>query len=703
MVEIKEIAAQLKAFAEKKDFEGALKYVTSPDVAATVKTIRGTDLRDAMKRTTDNRTLLAFISGVEFERVAPARAFARLEKLVRLTRANYVLNATWGLGKVKGVDDFYRRMTVDFLRAQKGHQFTFAAAADVLDVAPDDHILVRREADAPAVEAMLRDDQGEFVKAMIASYGKMPLVKLEDLAVRNGFVKSVNWKSFWEKARAKLRADKCVVIPTRRTDSIEVLKEEETYGDSWLSSFAAKTDPKLILADVREYLSQKKAEEITEEARAALGNRLQFAIVAARNVDDALYARLACQITALGYPAPSAREMRDYLWERKRYVKAAAALPAREVGAMIAFLAADDEAKERLYAAIPQFCFTAVAEIVSQFGDQVKAGTEDVYPCREAIGRYMREPKAPATLVALLVGKVEQFGKFVYENVKVDGKDIRTLKDGKLWKELPPLITLLTHAIALGEGRQAGETLKMQNIVRRLFGDRAWLEKMFSLLSPGDQALFFERFQASIAWEASTHHTTVVRMIRIVPALERHLVKVEKKKEYGGTTSFRSFALRKQEYLKLINEDMPENVRKIEFAKGFGDLSENAEYQYAKDEQRALMQKQSLMQADLERVKPSDFADATTDEVMPGVTVVISAPDGEKTYTILGEWDNDLERGVISSKTKLAENMLGKKAGDSFELPTGEDGVSTFATIREIRALSEELREWMKLPEGVGI
>ena len=45
-----------------------------------------------------------------------------------------------------------------------------------------------------------------------------------------------------------------------------------------------------------------------------------------------------------------------------------------------------------------------------------------------------------------------------------------------------------------------------------------------------------------------------------------------------------------------------------------GDLSENAEYQYAKDEQRQLMQKQTLMQADLEAVKPSDFSDATTDE-----------------------------------------------------------------------------------------
>jgi len=214
--------------------------------------------------------------------------------------------------------------------------------------------------------------------------------------------------------------------------------------------------------------------------------------------------------------------------------------------------------------------------------------------------------------------------------------------------------------------------------------------------------LFFERFQASIAWDPSTHHTTVVRMTKIVPSLETHVVRVEKKKEYARVTSYRSFGLKKREYLKLINEDMPENVRKIEFAKGFGDLSENAEYQYAKDEQRALMQKQTVMQAELEAVKPGDFADATTDEVMPGVTVVIAAKDGEKTWTILGEWDNDLEKGILSSKTRVAQNMMGKKVGEDFELPDAEGSVS-FATVREIRPLSDEIRNWMKLPEGIQI
>ena len=671
MADTQALVGQLAECAEKQDFEGAFKLVRE-NREELAKSLSPAGVKDALKKTTSDRLLLSFLDAVGFGARPLEETLVRLEKLLSFAPGSLVLSKAWGLGTVKKLDYFYRRVTVDF-KTKKGHQFTYDAAIDMLTSAPEDHILVKRQADPAAFEALLKEKPGEFVKQVLKSYGDMPITRLEDVCVANGFVKSVNWKPFWDNARAELKGDKLVEIPAKRADPICLKASAEDYGDGWLTAFSHETDPKLILAAVREFVQQGKFKTADEATKQKVGERLVFAVTAARKVDDALYARLACQVTELGFAQPPATEMRDYLWERKRFVKAAATLPAREVGAMIAFLASDDAAKEKLYKAIPEFCFTAVTEIVGQFGKEPA--------CRAAVGAYMKEPKAPATLTTLLVGSYEKF---------------------QGWAELPPLITLLTHAIALGEGRQSGETLRMQNLVRRLFGDRKWLEKVFGWLKPEEQALFFERFQASIAWDPSTHHATVVRMTKIVPALEAHVVKVEKKREYARVTSYRSFGLRKQEYLKLINEDMPENVRKIEFAKSFGDLSENAEYQYAKDEQRALMQKQTVMQAELEAVKPGDFADATTDEVMPGVTVVVASKDGEKTWTILGEWDNDLEKGILSSKTRVAQNLLGKKVGDDFELPDADGNVS-FATVKEIKPLSDEIREWMKLPAGVQI
>ena len=678
MADTEALVKELGDFAEKRDFGGALALVRG-NLEDIKSKLQPGGVKDALKKTTNDRLLLAFLDGVQFGERPLDESLVMLEKLMAFN-ANIpgpagvkVLNGTWGLGTVKKIDYFYKRITVDF-KTKKGHQFTFAAACDMLEVAPKDHILVLRETAPEEYERLFKDSPGDFIKAVIRSNGSaMTLVRLEDYCVGNGLVKSVNWKKYWDDARAELRRDNEVVLPAKKADPIRIDTRREDYGDAWLTNFCAETDPKLILASVREYVAKGGFAKADDAVKQKIGDRLVFAVTASRKVDDALYARLACTVAELGFTTPPAAEMRAYLWERKRYVRAAAELPAREVGSMVAFLAVDDDAKAKLYASVPDFCFTAVSEVVAAFGGEPA--------CRAAMGAFMREPKAPATLTTLIVGKYEKFSD---------------------WRELPPLITILTHAIALGEGRQGGEVLKMQNIVRRLFGDRKWLEKMFGWLSPQDRALFFERFQASIAWDPSTHHATVVRMANLAPELKDHIVAVEKKKEYARVTSFRSFAARKLEYLKLINEDMPANIKRIEFAKGYGDLSENAEYQYAKDEQRALMQKQTKMQADLEAVKPGDFSDATTEEVMPGVTVVCQTPDGTKTWTILGEWDNDLEKGIISSMTRVAQNLLGKKPGDSFELPDGEGNVS-FATVKEIKPLSDEIREWMKLPDGIQI
>jgi len=677
MADTEVLVKQLNDCAEKRDFEGAFSLVRG-NQADFAKVLKPAGVRDALKKTTADRLLLSFLDGVEFGAEPLDKSLVRLEKLVYFNSKKpgdagaLVLSASWGLGKVKRIDYFYRRITVDF-RQKKGHQFSYAAATDMLELAPDDHILVKREMDSAAFEQLLKDRPGDFVKEVLKSYGDMPVTRLEDVCVANGFVKSVNWKKFWESARGELRADKLVEIPARRADPIRLKASVESYGDSWLTAFSHETDPKLILASVREYVAQGKFATADGSVKAKVEERLAFAVTAARKVDDALYARLATEVVGLGFSTPPAAAMREYLWERKRFVKAAAALPAREVGAMVAFLACDEESKARLYAAIPDLCFTAVSEIVSRFGGEAA--------CRAAAGDYMKQPKAPATLTTLIVGKYEQFME---------------------WTELPSLITILTHAIALGEGRQGGETLKMQNLVRRLFSDRKWLEKAFAWLDDSAKVLFFERFQASIAWDPSTHHAIVVRMTHIVPSLQEHFVKAEKKREYARITSYRSFAVKKAEYLKLINEDMPANVKRIEFAKGFGDLSENAEYQYAKDEQRALMQKQSVMQEELEAVKPDEFASVPTDEVAPGTAVVVETPEGEKTYYVLGEWDNDVEKGILSSKTRLAQNMLGKKPGDQFELP-GADGAVAFGSIKGIGELPPEIREWMKLPAGMQI
>lgn len=665
---MEDLAAELQVMTETQDFMGALTVIkTNKDVLTT--NLQSAGVREILKKATKDRLLLSFVDSVGFGARPLPEALARLERLISFTPGTRVLNAAWGLGVIKRLDYFYRKITVDF-KTRKGHQFTFDAACDMLVIAPEDHILVTAAADPAYVEAMIKDKPGEFVERMLKSFGDMPVTRLEEECAKHGFVKSANWKAFWERARTALKSQekRLVEIPVRRAEPIHLKASAETYGESWFIAFSQMKDPKSILSAIKELEGASRLEKLDDASRAKLSERLEFALKGTRGVDDALYARLAFCVDALRLEVPPTAKCRNYLWEGDRYLAAARALPARDVGNLVVFMTAGnrEETKHNLFAAMPKMNFTFLAETLKFFSNDAD--------CEEAVAALLNDPHPPATLVTCVLGRYDDFKK---------------------WSKLPPLVAILQHAIALGEGRQTGETLKMQNVVRRLFADKSWLEDIFSRLAQNEKIQVFERFQASTAWSPATHRTITVRMTKLDPALASHMVKRVEKKAAARVTSQRSFNEKKAAYEKLVTVEMPENTRRIEFARGYGDLSENAEYQYAKDEQRALLQKQSLMQKDLDEVSPTLFENVETDEVRMGTIAVLSSEGGERRYVVLGEWDNEPTLGIISSGTRLAANLLGKKPGDAVEL-SDADGNAIAAKLERIEPLTDELKVWIK-------
>ena len=663
---MEDLAAELQLISEAQDFVGTFKIIDENKDVLT-SNLQATGVKEILKKATKDRLLHSFVDSVGFGARPLSDSLARLSKLMALTPGVRVLNVAWGLGEVKRLDYFYRKITVDF-KMRRGHQLTFDAACETLVIAPEDHILVTAAADPNRVAAMIKEEPGEFVKAMLKSFGDMPITRLEEECAKQGFVKSANWKAFWERARADLKKDKLVEIPARRAEPLHLKASAETYGDSWFTAFAQMTDPKAILSSVKELEGTGRLKALDEDSKAKISDRLAFALKGARGVDNALYARLAFCVDALKLEEPPVSKCRAYLWEANRYLAAARDLPARDTDTLVVFLTAEnrEETKHKLFAALPEMCFTLLLETLNFFSNDAD--------CEEAVAALLKSPHPPATLVTCVLGRYENFKK---------------------WEKIPKLLVILQHAIALGEGKQSGETLRMQNMIRRLFADKAWLEDIFGKLTSDEKAIIFERFQASTAWDPATHRTITVRMTKLDEGLVSRMAKRAERKVEERITSQRSYNEKKAAYEKLVTVDMPENTKRIEFARGYGDLSENAEYQYAKDEQRALLQKQSLMQKDLDEVKPTLFENVEADEVRPGTVAVVSVDGVEKTYAILGEWDNEPSLNVISSKTKIAANLLGRKAGDAVELADAE-GKAIAATVVRVETLSDELKTWIK-------
>jgi len=160
--------------------------------------------------------------------------------------------------------------------------------------------------------------------------------------------------------------------------------------------------------------------------------------------------------------------------------------------------------------------------------------------------------------------------------------------------------------------------------------------------------------------------------------------------EDGIYCSRKGINKRSKELKELIEVKIPENSKAIGRAASFGDLSENAEWTAAIEEQRLLTDKAKQMEEELAIVQTLEDQKIADEMVAPGVTVAFREIETgeERTYTILGPWDVG-EDGVISYLAPVAAGLLGKKAGEqaTLSLPSGEIVVEILTTEKTQRVL----------------
>ncbi len=139
------------------------------------------------------------------------------------------------------------------------------------------------------------------------------------------------------------------------------------------------------------------------------------------------------------------------------------------------------------------------------------------------------------------------------------------------------------------------------------------------------------------------------------------------------------------EYLKTIKrKEVAENIKT---ARSFGDLSENSEYDEAKDEQGKVEKRIADIEAMLANVRVVDDSDVKTDVASIGskVTILYVDDNEEAAYTIVGPTESDPLQGKISDDSPIGSSLLGKKAGSQFivETPGGNVTIKILSISRD--------------------
>ncbi|TSC84836.1 MAG: transcription elongation factor GreA [Parcubacteria group bacterium Gr01-1014_13] len=126
----------------------------------------------------------------------------------------------------------------------------------------------------------------------------------------------------------------------------------------------------------------------------------------------------------------------------------------------------------------------------------------------------------------------------------------------------------------------------------------------------------------------------------------------------------------KEEFEILKNKKIPDIANLIDEAKQQGDLSENAEYQQAKEEMAWAQGRLQELRYLLDNAQVMESTQNKQDMVMVGSTIVIKNSTTTKSYTIVGPREASPLEGKISNESPLGESFLGHKVGDKVVVTT---------------------------------
>lgn len=128
----------------------------------------------------------------------------------------------------------------------------------------------------------------------------------------------------------------------------------------------------------------------------------------------------------------------------------------------------------------------------------------------------------------------------------------------------------------------------------------------------------------------------------------------------------------KKELKQILEVERPKNVADIEEARSHGDLSENAEYDAAKDRQAYLDARMKELKTKIALAEVIDPSTLKGEKVVFGATVTLFdiEQDEEITYTIVGEDESDVKKGRISLRSPLARAAIGRHVDDPVKVKT---------------------------------
>ena len=575
------------------------------------------------------------------------------EKLDALKPGTFCLHKSWGFGRIAEWNLLLNQILIDFA-GKKAHPMQLQYAAENLTVIPAEHFLARKAGDLAATKKLAKDDPVALVRNILESLdGQATAQQISEWMVPDLF-NETEWKRWWESARKQLKGSGGFSIPAKKTEPIQARAEGISHTDELTEAFNHARQPKQQVAALEQIVKFhpqfKEPEKQLQPVIATIEN------VASRN--QKLHPELAFELV-LG---------RDDLLESFPQLKTT------HIGLTLGKLIADEE--RRLTLILPKLPAAKEKRILqalpAALGDRWSARALQLMQATH--GRMVAQIPHVFRDAGQHVQLREMLERSIREHSATSEMLIWLCTERKDWRELinPELLAAILSALEREQHSAPGRASKLQ---RLLMEDRQLFQDMFGKADVGLARDALRRLQLSPLFDELTKRSLLARVVKVFPDLESMIAGSQPQEKAAPlVVSWSSLEKRKGEYEELVNKKIPENIKEIALARSYGDLSENFEYKAAKQMQAVLVRRRSELERALQNARGTAFENPDTSRVSIGTIVTVRDKTSKKqeTYTILGAWDGDPDRHIISYQTAIGQTLLGHKTGETVTLPNGE-------------------------------
>ena len=584
----------------------------------------------------------------EFEKLAAGGKISarHIETLTTLAETGYCVHRSWGFGRITTVDTVFARFLIDFPN-KPGHQMDLGFAAESLKPVSQDHILAKKAGDLEGLRKLAALDHLAVIKLVLKSYGgKATVDQIQQVLVPD--VITSDWKKWWEVAKRELKKDGHFQIPAKKSEPIAYQAEEVSLQDRLLKEFRAAKGLKAHTAVAAEAL--KVFSDLSDKPAAV------------NEISGVLNAEIATHIRNQPGVAMEAMFVRDDL-------RQAAGLPATE----------GELAPKDIWAQEPRFTSFMESLPAAKHRRALETFKESNVLWPEVVRTSLSTSSAKLSgeLANLLIenGKLDLLKETLAKLINQHNASSELL----LWlaKERsdafadilgPEVFRAMLTAM---ERDQFNE--KKSNRLRDYILDDQGL--LVELIGSADLELIKDltrALQLSPVFDDMDKRSLLARIVKSYPAIQSLITGEQSRQDTTFVVSWESLERRKDEYAEMVQKKIPANSKEIAIARSYGDLRENHEYKAAKEMQKILMRRKAELEGQIVRARGSDFSNARTDVVSIGTRVRLTNLDSrqQETFTILGAWDSDPEKHIISYLAPMAQKLINKKAGEEIELDT---------------------------------